>query len=153
MNFSSKFERDWEFYYNNRKTFYLDPAKAAEKKMVKFSYAEDGKSAKECFYIFDSTGKCSQCKEMDLLREIFNCKASVNFNIKMWAEHRAEMLSWVDNVDGIVSVNDRVAWAFTCYQELEEIKSEYNTPDWVIDAIKEQAKKLKGTMGEKESIN
>lgn len=124
MKFSDKFERDWEFYYSNRKTFFLDPAK----------------TAKECFYIFDSTGKCEPCSEIELLREIFNCKASVNFHIKMWAEGRAETISWAHGK--VNKSSDRLGFYIMAWEELRDIKNDFNCPDWVIEAIKKQSLKI-----------
>lgn len=78
---------------------------------------------------------------MELLQAIFNCKASVNFHIKMWAEHRAEMLSWIADKESPLDV--RLASAMTAHQELEEIQTDFQCPDWVIKAVVEQAKKVK----------
>ncbi len=132
MKYSENFERDYELYLRlkNVLTFCGTDIKV---KYSKFQSDENGRDAKECFYILDSTGKYEKCKELDLLFEILRCKASINWQIKQWAEGRAESLAWVSE-DKMMHL--------VAHQELKEIQNEFQFPDWVITAIVEQANKI-----------
>ena len=83
MNLMDKpnFQRDYTFYFENRKRFNFCGCEVPH-------IAEDpnGLSAMECFFIFDSRGKLKPCKEPKLFREIWICKKSINFHIKMWVQ-------------------------------------------------------------------
>jgi hypothetical protein len=127
--FSPNFERDYEFYFSNKErfTFSGDDTKSRvqyPKDVGKFeiTYSPNGSTAKQCFYDLDSRGRCGFCSEPELLVQLLNCKASVNFHIKMWAEGRAEYT--------------------TSLSELEEMMQEYNAPYWVIKAVENQKIKL-----------
>src|SRR5689334_1468340 len=111
-SFSPQFERDYTFYLSNKDHFTFagsdikkdygiqfpgepEPIEKDEdgiEKPIPFpiSYSSTGKSAKVCFFQLDSTGKCKSCSEPQLLMEILRCKASINLQIKTWAQSRAE---------------------------------------------------------------
>lgn len=141
--FSPQFERDYDFYFShkNRFTFSGGDAKTrvqypgepepilideetGEKISVPFEvpYSSAGQSAKKCFHDLDSRGKCKSCSEPQLLVELLNCKASINFHIKLWAEGRAEYS--------------------TSLQELQKMMEHYQAPDWVLKAVEKQKTKL-----------
>jgi hypothetical protein len=114
--YKTNFERDWAFYVDNSSVFTF-----SGKPLITHPFKATGVSAKEAFYIKDSTGKVIATKELTLLQKVFNVKASINLQIKMWAE---------DLAMGILHI-----------QDLWYIKKEYNPPDWVFDAIVQQSKK------------
>lgn len=129
MKYSKNFERDYSFYCR------LDD---------KFSFFGgyvlnilidnlNGKTAKECFYLWDSTGKMHPCKEPELLYSLIKRKKSLNWHIKEW-------------VDGIVSGD------FSTREILDYI-SNYNPPDWIYNAIiRQRNKKLQQIMKSSPSI-
>lgn len=87
MRYSENFERDYAWYPKYRAIFNFDGTADTIDKII---FNKDGKSAKECFYIFDSRGRVLPTNEPQLLYDIFRCKGSINFNIKMWAESRGK---------------------------------------------------------------
>jgi hypothetical protein len=111
-------KRDYIFYKNNINhfTFFGNYP-------PKIYYNKQGVDAKRAFFIFDTTGKIVSTKEPELFRDLIICKKSVNFHIKMWAEGYDE---------------------YTLLEfDINDIKQDYNCPEWVIKSIKNQAKKLK----------
>lgn len=142
--FSPQFERDYTFYLSNKDNFtfagsdvkkdygiqfpgepeLIEKDEDGNDVVVKFSipYSSTGKSAKVCFYQLDSEGKCKPCSEPHLLIEILRCKASVNLNIKIWAQSRAE-------------------YTLSKFELLEYLE-EYKAPEWVFKAIETQKLKI-----------
>lgn len=113
MKFSKSFERDWYWYLNHKNQFIFDGSEG--KNIV---YSEKGKTAKECFYIFDSQGKLNICKEPVLLQKIFKCKGAINFMIKEWAQDRAA--GYLPKI------------------EFEKIIQEFQLLPWMIEAVENQ---------------
>jgi hypothetical protein len=142
--FSPQFERDYTFYLSNKDEFTfagtdtkkdygiqfpgepepIEKDEDGKDVTVKFPipYSPTGKSAKVCFYQLDSEGKCKPCSEPQLLVEILRCKASVNLNIKTWAQSRAEF----------------TLSKFELLEYLEQCKA----PEWVFRAIENQKLKI-----------
>lgn len=85
--YSENFERDYKFYLENIKNFTFCGTLNPSHKAIP---DKNGKTAKEAFFLIDSTGKNNPTCEPDLLNQLLLCKASVNFHIKQWAEGRAE---------------------------------------------------------------
>lgn len=142
--FNPNFERDYSFYLNNRTVFTfagtdtkkdygiqfpgepepteLDDEGKEKKIPFAFPYDKDGLPAKHCFYYLDSEGKKNPCAEPELLNELLTCKASINLQIKMWAEGRAEYS--------------------LSLAELKEYMEHYKAPDWVLRAVENQKVKI-----------
>lgn len=120
MKFSDKFERDYSFYLQNIDFFNFDGVKDYYDKKGNnlIVHDENGVTAKEAFFIYDSQGKIRPTCEPKLLRLILRTKGSVNLHIKTYAEDRASGL--------------------LCKFEVAEIAKETNAPDWFSDAIEEQ---------------
>ena len=112
--YSKNFDRDYDFYLRNVDIFTFS-GKAPPIVLLN----RDGKSAKECFHIFDSTGVLHACREQILLKDLLVTKASVNLHISLWAQ-------------GVVQ-------GVLCPPELEEMMGEYGAPDWVAKAVLRQA--------------
>ena len=74
------------------------------------------------FFILDSEGKNNFCSEPQLLVEILTCKASINLQIKQWAQGRSEY---------ILSKN-----------EIEEYTNYYKCPEWVLISVESQKEKI-----------
>jgi len=160
--YSDNFERDNKFYFENIKHFNFCGTLTP-----KFEAIEDinGKTAKEVFYLIDSTGKNYPTCEPKLLNELLMCKASVNFHIKQWAEGRAdgtlpfcefagdsEVLEWKIEMikhkyfgwlpnwsKKIFGIEDKKN-AIPIYQKSMAIQ--YGFPEWVIKAVEMQKIKL-----------
>jgi hypothetical protein len=120
-HYSASFERDWDFYLSSVGVFGFC-GKHDNDLIQKTNSHLDGYSAKEAFAALDSRGKIIPCSETQLLLEVLRTKASVNWQIKQWAE----ML-----VAGLLFP-----------EELVECKKEFGLPGWAIDAVLNQAKKL-----------
>lgn len=152
--FSTQFERDYEFYFSNKDRFtfsggdsksrvqypsepeptFIDE-KTGEKISIPFEvpYSSIGPGAKKCFHDLDSRGKTKSCSEPELLVQLLNCKASVNFHIKLWAEGRAEYT--------------------TSLEELNEMMEIYKAPDWVLKAVEKQKIKILKEWGNQNKYN
>ncbi len=108
--YSKSFSRDWDFYNRVADTFNIQG-----KLVSNIICGTEGKSAKECFYLYDSNGVIEPCCEPDLLKKILTCKSCINLHVKMWGEGRASGLL----------VNS----------EFEELIKEYQFPSWIIKAV------------------
>lgn len=135
--FNPNFERDYAFYFNNRTVFTFAGTDIKKDYRIQFPgepdefmdgeawgipYFQNGLNAKLCFYYLDSEGKRLPCSEPELLNQLLTCKASINLQIKMWAEGRAEYS--------------------LSLSELKEYMDEYKCPEWVLKAIENQKTKL-----------
>lgn len=120
MKYSQRFETDYNWYLKYYNIFNFDAEicrrnKNGDKVVVSDS---NGKSAKECFYLWDSKGLITPCREAEELEKILRCKGAINFNIKMWAEDRGK--------------------GFLGKLEFDEIIKEYKLLDWMINAVEMQ---------------
>lgn len=142
--FRPEFERDYQFYFDNKNNFSFSGIDIKDKYLIQFPgelekiiqdddckdikipfdipYAATGVSAKECFYKIDSEGKRLPCSQPALLLEILNCKAAINLQIKIWAESRA---------DYTLSII-----------EMQEYLEFYKAPDWVLKAVENSKNKI-----------
>jgi len=91
MKYSTNFDNDWNFYVRHIGKFTFS-AEAVPLQPLD----PNGKSAKECFFRFDSTGKWLPCKEPELLRDVLTTKKSINFQIKQWVEGAYDILEGPD---------------------------------------------------------
>lgn len=116
-DYSDNFERDWSFYVETRDIFTFSGDYLAE---YASEYDPMGVTAKEAFHKYDSTGEKVPTREPVLLAEVFRCKASVNLHIKMWAQGVAEYT----------------------FPDFYEYMEEIGAPEWVIEAVEKQSKKI-----------
>lgn len=86
MKYSIGFERDYNWFLKYKDEFAFDGAIDTGDKVV---FNKNGKSAKECFFLFDSRGKIVPTNESNLLFQLHKAKGAINFQIKIWAEDRA----------------------------------------------------------------
>jgi len=123
MKYSSRFERDYEWYLKVGDFFNFDGSQHYHNKKGKplVVHDQEGSSAKECFFMYDSTGKISPTKEPKLLKYLYKTKGSVNLHIKMYAEDRAS------------GVLPKV--------EFDKICEQYNVPEWFVKAVETQKTK------------
>lgn len=85
---------------------------------------ENGFSAKECFWLWDSQGKVEPCREPELLKSILKCKGSINLHIKMWAE----------------GIHEGTLFKF---EFEEDFMKEFELPDWVKISVYNQVRLLR----------
>jgi hypothetical protein len=120
MKYSTKFERDYNWYLSVSDIFSFDGTKDYynKKGIELIQFDTNGKSAKECFYLYDSNGIISKTNQPDELRSLLKTKGSVNLHIKMYSEDRAK--GYLPKI------------------EFNKICEELNLPDWFIDAVENQ---------------
>ena len=118
--YSKNFEQDYKWYLSISDIFNFDGRKEYyNKKGIEIiQFDENGKTAKECFYLYDTNGIIKPTCEPDTLKTLFKTKGSVNLHIKMYAEDRAKGL-----LPKII---------------FEEIVEEYNLPKWFVKAVEKQ---------------
>lgn len=92
MKYKDNFNRDYEWYLKYKDTYIFDGSNDDSKIIVDLV---NGKDAKFCFFKYDSTGKVIPTSEPELLSQIYRCKGSINFHIKMWSEGVAERTSFM----------------------------------------------------------
>lgn len=117
MKYSTSFERDYNWYLKYKDIFIFSGNNKHET-VVLAGNSELDKSAKECFYSYDCSGKMFTTYEPELLKSLLLCKGSINFNIKMWTEDRVK--------------------GYLPYSEFENIIKEYELLPWMIEAVENQ---------------
>ncbi len=160
--YSPNFERDYQFYLKNLDNFTFCGTLLPKHVAI---HNTKGVSAKEAFYQIESNGKNAPTFEPNLLNKLLLCKASVNFQIKQWAEGRADgtlpysefngdgnTLEWITKI-----VKHKYFWwlpnfikKFFGIQDKEEpiaiysesIVKRYSLPSWVILAVEKQKNKI-----------
>jgi len=147
--YSKNFERDYGFYLKNLNNFNFCGTLNPRFEAIK---GEKGLSAKEVFYLIQSEGKNKPCFEPELLNALLLCQAGVNFQIKQWAEARAEgTLTRVELSKKDTKLeypNQDFSWSKTLVWVnfepvyFEDIQTQYGLPDWVIDAVEKQKVKF-----------
>ena len=123
MKFSKRFEKDYNWYTAVSDIFNFDGSNHYynKKGIDLIQFDEKGKTAKECFYLYDSNGVIHPTSEPAELKRLFKAKGSVNLHIKMYAEDRAR------------------GYLPKC--EFEKICLEVNAPQWFADAVENQKPK------------
>ena len=117
VKYNTAFNRDYNFYLHN-----LDVFSFAGKPTPSVLKSSTGASAKRCFHVYDSTGQMEPCREPELLQRLLICKASVNLNIRLWAQG--------------------IAQSVLCPPELGEFLKSINAPDWVLKAARNQGERF-----------
>lgn len=142
MKFSENFERDYAFYLKNIERFTFFGNGFPKHQAV---CSDSGVTAKESFYSIDSRGKNLPTFEPELLNKLLQCKASVNFNIKMWAQGVSEGTLFKGEINGKIPILEWEVNQKTNEYELveyENMADYYGFPEWVISAILAQADKI-----------
>jgi|GEM_PF-3178608 len=152
MKYSKQFEETYNFYLRNINVFVFCGTLNPKHEAI---YSKQGLSAKECFYCIESNGVNKPCCEPELLNSLLLCKASVNFQIKQWAESRAEgtlPLAEFSKTE-CISKNTNITkedlnpiyvidWQFGEPVKYSDIQTQYNLPSWVISAVEKQKYKF-----------
>jgi len=146
--YSKGFERDFNFYLDNIKSFNFCGTLNPKFEAI---YSKNGLSAKEVFYSIQSEGKNKPCYEPALLNDLLLCQSSVNFQIKQWAEGRADStlpLAELSKKRAQIKYPDDFSkfstlfWVNSEPVYFEDIQTQYSLPDWVIDAVENQKVKF-----------
>jgi hypothetical protein len=137
MKYSNNFERDYNWYIKWKDVFNFCGSDDENDKVI---FDINGKSAKECFYLHDSTGKILPTLEPELLYSLYKCKGSINFHIKMWAESRGkfEMGSAEFSIEGKKKKKKDFEKYGLVFNDYKTIQEEYELLDWMIDAVEKQ---------------
>jgi hypothetical protein len=140
MKYSKEFERDYEWYLKNLDTFNFDGTNTyINKKGLDIIVPnEQGLTAKECFYLYDSQGIIEPCKEPELYKQLLKCKGSVNLHIQMWSQDRAKGLLPLcefsvrkcEEVYGYSKLNDLFRG--------KDFETELQLLDWIVEAVEKQ---------------
>lgn len=85
-------------------------------------FDKNASSGLKCFHVLESKGILLPTKHPNILENLLKVKASINFQIKEWAQDRASGLL------------PRV--------EFNKIIKEFNLPDWVVLAVENQKVKF-----------
>ncbi len=155
MKYSKGFERDYTFYLQNIDNFVF--CGTVEPSFVAIPDS-NGKSAKECFMRIDSNGVNLPCNEPELLNRLLLCKASINFQIKQWAEGRSDgtlpLMEFSKRAAVIKNKPSRSEYiqSYLPHRTLEwkngvsiyhrDIEKQYGLPQWVIEATEKQSARL-----------
>jgi hypothetical protein len=136
MKISKKAKEDFKFYLKNRKTFTFSGTLNKKHEAIK-----GNATALQAFYSIDTFGKNIATKHPNLLNAILQTKAAVNFQIKQWAQGRADgtlPLSEFIGADGV----ETLEWVNGQPKYYSSIVEQYNLPQWVVDAVENQKKKF-----------
>ena len=128
MKYSKNFDRDYNWYLSVSDVFSFDGTKDYynKKGIELIQFDENGKTAKECFYLYDTNGLIKPTKEPKELKTLLKTKGSVNLHIKMYAEDRAK--GYLPKI------------------EFDEIIKEFDLPKWFIKAVEKQKYKYYGAV-------
>lgn len=164
MRYSKNFERDYTFYLKSIDIFNfcgtLDPKYTAIQK-------DNAPTAKEIFYKVESDGRSIgylksgiksklfvDCKEASLFNSLQLCKSGVNFQIKQWAESRAEgtlplgefSKKEYATIYPKTKLNDNELMTLEWVNDLaiyhKDIETQYGLPEWVVKAVENQKHKF-----------
>lgn len=153
MNYKQNFEDKFNWYYRNRKKYSFDacvwriadnnPA-SIEKVSQMGSYVvfdRNGVDAKEAFYMMETFGKIVPTRAPKLLIELLKCKGGVNFQIKQWAEGRADgtlpLIEFSSERAGVKSGEKALLWWTKTGKARYalDIATKERLPEWVINAV------------------
>lgn len=147
MKFSIRFDRDYNFYLNHIKVW--DFCGTLNPKFTAVS-SDKGLTAKECFYYIESNGINKPCNEPELLNKLLLTKASINFQIKEWAQGRSDgtlalpelskRLTRLNYPKNTISDNDCQVLEWISGEPVysKDIETLYCLPEWVVTAVENQ---------------
>lgn len=135
MKYSKANERDFKFYLTNRKVFsFCGTGRDSITNTPIFD--KRGVSGKHAFFSIENNGKNIPTKHPNLLSSLLLAKASVNFNIRMWAEGRA------DGTLPLIEFSQKTASIKYPHLSIEidgkDIETELNLPQWIVTAVENQ---------------
>lgn len=132
MKYSASNERDFKFYLSNRHEFNFCGTSDADSRF-KPVYDKNGVDGKKAFFSIENNGKNIPTKHPNILSALLLSKASVNFNIKMWAEGRAE------GTLPLIEFSQRTAIDKYPHLEIEfdgnDMETKMKLPKWVVTAV------------------
>jgi len=123
MKFSRRFEEDWEFYLKNKTKFVF----CGENVNWIPDLSKPIVSAKEAFFIYDTSGIKHPTLDERLLIEMIVCKKSVNFHIKMWTDGYDDCLMGIETY--LEEFIEPVQWVKKALQKALQ-KSNMRKKEW-----------------------
>ena len=123
VKYSKNFDRDYNWYLSVSDIFSFDGTKDYynKKGIELIQFDKNGKTAKECFYLYDTNGVIKPTCEPDKLKTLLKTKGSINLHIKMYAQDRANC-----SLPGI---------------EFQQMCKEWGAPEWCVKAVETQKMK------------
>lgn len=119
---------NWLIKYRNIFTF------SGSNLNIKIVFDIKGVDGKRAFHIYESTGKIKPTKHPNIFYKCIKTKASITFQIKQWAEGRADgTLPKMDFSTKCFIENDD-----TGYSIPNTIEAEYELLPWMIEAVETQ---------------
>ncbi len=137
MRYSKNFERDYNWYLEYKNIFTFCGTGVDENLIV--TDLNNGKEAKECFYLRESQGKKIPTKEPELLLSLYLVKSSINFHIKMWAEGFGDY--GYSNVNKFLNTKELV-WNIDGTFIEQSLMETYKLLPWMITALEKQVNKI-----------
>ena len=152
MKIGNKAKEDFNFYLKNRKVFVFSGTLNSNYDAIK-----GNATAIKAFYSIDTFGKNIGTKHPNILKAVLQTKAAVNFQIKQWAQGRADGTLPLSEFskkylfenatspiveferEAILSVKT-LAWVNKEPVYFNDIQEQYNLPDWVVKAVENQKK-------------
>jgi len=151
MKYSKENNRDFNFYLKNRHVFTFSGTLHPKNEAL---YNKDGVTGKESFFSIENNGKNKPTKHPNILKSLLQTKAAVNFQIKQWAEGRADgtlpLFEFSKRKYGesslynplIVEQSDGLLeWVNGEPVYYKDVETRYNLPEWVVEAVENQKKK------------
>jgi hypothetical protein len=136
MKISNKAKEDFAFYFKNKRVFTFNGTLDAKHKAIK-----GNATALEAFYSIDTYGKNIGTKHTNLLNAILQTKAALNFQIKQWAQCRADgTLPLSEFIGG--NNSSTLHWVNGEPKYYSSIVEQYNLPKWVVNAVEKQKVKF-----------
>ena len=96
--YSKNFERDYDFYTKLAGEDFSFTGCTNKELLAKVTETAHGLTAKDAFFILDSTGKPVETKEFLILKDILAAKASINLHVKTWKEMVKNHLLTIDEL-------------------------------------------------------
>ena len=88
--YSDNFNRDFNWYLKYRNIFTFTGGKPEIQIIPNIEFDINGIDGKKAFHIYDSQGKLKPTKHPNILSSLLCTKASINLQIKQWAQGRAD---------------------------------------------------------------
>jgi hypothetical protein len=136
-NYKHKFLSAFNFYLKVRKEFNFCGTSVADMR-YKIFYDKTGVDAKECFFNLEN-GINKPTKHPNIVNAVLLSKASINFNIKQWADGMKDSYPLLQSVEDFWNEKD-IVWDKDATFRYESL-ADKGFPDWVFNSLKQQFNK------------
>lgn len=135
MKYKDKFNKTYDFYLSVKDTFNFCGTLNPKYEII---YDEEGVDAKEWFFNAEN-GKNLPTYEKELCEQLQLCKASINFNIKLWVEGWKDYSFYQEPME--MFTQKELVWNTNGTFKYKSLQEQYNFPDWVHKAFINQLNK------------